>query len=391
MRHAALDRLLVAGLLASQSPDALAANVLHVGANRPIRSIASAVKAASPDTTILVDAGHYPGDVTLIDKDGLTLRASGGKVLVPAAGRAVEGKGIFVVRAERVVIEGFEFRDAAVADRNGAGIRFDRGSLTVRDCAFMDSEAGLLAGNDRQSTLRIENSEFARDGVGDGQTHLLYAGTIKLLTVIGSYFHEGRSGQLIKSRAQRSEILYNRLTDEAGGRASYELEFPNGGQAVVVGNIIQQSSSTENRTMISFGVEGYAWPSNELHLVHNTLDDRRTFNGRYLFVRPGPARAYAYNNLITGGASRIEADMLDEASNFFVDWHQFAQVSREDYRLRADSSVMNKAGPLDGLRQPGLTPEYEYHHPRGTRALSRPAKHPGALQDVAPLQEPRSR
>lgn len=35
-------------------------------------------------------------------------------------------------------------------------------------------------------------------------------------------------------------IYYNRLTDEAGGQASYELEFPNGGMVYVVGNIVEQ-------------------------------------------------------------------------------------------------------------------------------------------------------
>lgn len=382
---------ILVSLLAAQAQWVRAAQVLQVGIDKPLRSIASAVKLALPGATILVDAGQYPGDVALIDKDGLALRAVGGRAIIDAAGQAIEGKGIFVVRAHGVVIEGFDFRGAAVADRNGAGIRFDRGSLTVRDCAFTDSEAGLLTGNDKHSTLHVENSEFARDGLGDGQTHLLYAGTIKRLTVIGSYFHEGRSGQLIKSRAERSEILYNRLTDEAGGRASYELEFPNGGRAVVVGNIIQQSASTENRTMISYGVEGYTWPSNELYLVHNTLDDRRTFNGRYLFVQPGPGRAYAINNLVTSGPARIEAYGLAEAANFSVDWRQFAQVAREDYRLRSDSVVLNKADSLDHLREPGLLPSYEYHHPRGTRALSRPARHPGALQELAPTQEPRTR
>lgn len=378
----------LACLLVFQVCDASAAEFL-VGPGRKLRSIGAAIRAVPPGSTLLVDAGEYPADVALIDKDGLTLRAVGGRVEIPAAGRSIEGKAIFVVRADGVLIEGFTFRNSAVADKNGAGIRFDRGSLTVRDCLFVDNEAGLLTGNDGQSTLRVENSEFARDGVGDGQTHLLYAGKIKLLTVIGSYFHAGRSGQLIKSRAARSEVLYNRVTDETGGRASYELEFPNGGMALVIGNIIQQSSTTENRTMISFGAEGYGGSTNELYLVHNTLDDRRSFNGRYLFVRPGPARAYAYNNLISGGVRQLQADGLEGASNFFVDWDQFAQAQREDYRLRTDSMAVGKATSLASIRQADLAPAYEYHHPRSTLPLKEAAKHPGALQSLFNVSETR--
>lgn len=43
-------------------------------------------------------------------------------------------------------------------------------------------------------------------------------------------------------------VLYNRLADGHGGRASYELEFPSGGTAVAMGNLIQQSATTDNPT-----------------------------------------------------------------------------------------------------------------------------------------------
>ncbi|WP_214278495.1 hypothetical protein, partial [Escherichia coli] len=85
----------------------------------------------------------------------------------------------------------------------------------------------------------------------------------------GSYFHHGLLGHLLKSRAALNHILYNRLSDEIGGRASYELELPNGGVAVVMGNLIAQSSTTENPHVISFGAEGASWPQQALYLVNN--------------------------------------------------------------------------------------------------------------------------
>ena len=42
-------------------------------------------------------------------------------------------------------IENIEFRGVRVADRNGAGIRFETGRLHVLRCAFFDNENGLLA------------------------------------------------------------------------------------------------------------------------------------------------------------------------------------------------------------------------------------------------------
>ena len=65
-----------------------------------------------------------------------------------------------------------------------------------------------------------------------------YVGKIDKLTVNGSYFHHARVGHLLKSRAAQNHVFYNRLTNEEGGRASYELGFPSGGLAYVVGNWI---------------------------------------------------------------------------------------------------------------------------------------------------------
>ena len=103
-----------------------------------------------------------------------------------------------------------------------------------------------------------------------------------------------------RSRARESFIAYNRLTDEIGGRASYELEFPNGGIAYVIGNIIEQGSQTDNSTIISYGAEGYAWPRNELYLVNNTIADDRPSGGIFLRVKPGLQVLKAFNNLLVG-------------------------------------------------------------------------------------------
>lgn len=45
----------------------------------------------------------------------------------------------------------------------------------------------------------------------------------------------------------------------------------NGGLAWVLGNIIGQSPTTDNRDLISYGAEGQRWPENALDPAHNTL------------------------------------------------------------------------------------------------------------------------
>jgi len=133
----------------------------------------------------------------------------------------------------------------------------------------------MLVANNERIELLIERSEFGHNGAGNGQSHNLYVGAIARLTVMGSYFHHARVGHLLKSRARESRILYNRLTDESGGTASYELEFPSGGRAVVIGNFIQQASTSENYKIVSIGAEGLRWQDNRLYLSHNTIVNDR--------------------------------------------------------------------------------------------------------------------
>jgi len=287
------------------------------------------------------------------------------------------------VRAEGMTVEGFDFEGARVPSRNGAGIRFDRGSLTVRDCRFIDNEMGLLTGNEPGTVLTVEDSEFAYNHRPDGHNHNLYAGTIARLTVRGSYFHDAHIGHLLKSRAAHSVIEYNRLTDE-GGRASYELEFPNGGVAYVIGNVIQQSARTENEQIISFGAEGYRWPHNALYLAHNTVIDDLPHGGVFLHTNPGADHVLAVNNLWVG-AGRLPADSAAVLhNNFAVDRGVFAAEHGGDFRLKPTSSVWRRAidpGSADGVP---LMPRREYRHPRSSAALLEPATQPGAMQSPAP-------
>ena len=114
------------------------------------------------------------GAVAVFAQNRLTLRGVPGKTRLLAMGRAAEGKGILVLRGKQVLVEGIEFRGARVPDRNGSGIRFEQGSLTVRNCRFLENENGILTASNPGMTLTIENSEFGHNGAGDGQSHNLY-------------------------------------------------------------------------------------------------------------------------------------------------------------------------------------------------------------------------
>jgi hypothetical protein len=307
----------------------------------------------------------------------------GGRVRLIADGRSAESKGIWVVRAERVTVEGFDFVGATVPHGNGAGIRFERGSLRVRNCSFTFNQNGILTGNQPETVLEIENSEFGYNGANDGHTHNLYVGAIARLSVTGSYFHHARVGHLLKSRAATNLIRYNRLTDESDGNASYELEFPNGGVAFVIGNIIQQSARTENPHLISVGAEGYKWTTNELYLINNTLIDNVPRDGVFLHVSAGAQVVRVINNLLVGEGTWNIAVAAVFRNNPTAVNSDFIDLGGGDFRLAPKSHVRSKAahpGSVSGL---SLQPSREYRHPRHEELLDTPPVHPGALQTSA--------
>lgn len=308
MRRRRAAGLLLAGLGVAAGARAA---VLQVGPGRAHARIADAARAARDGDTVEVQAGTYAGDVAVWRQRDLVLRAVGGRVRLVADGASAERKAIWVVRGGDIRIEGFDFSGARVPDRNGAGIRFESGRLTVVDCSFVDNENGILTANDARSELVIERSRFERNGAGDGYSHNLYAGRIASLTVTDSQFRDARVGHLLKSRAARHEIHRNELVDGDAGTASYELEFPNGGVARVTGNRIRQGPRTRNATMVSFGAEGYAWPANELVMHDNELVDDRPSGGRYLYVAPGARQVDLRGNRL-GGASRTRAAALTD-------------------------------------------------------------------------------
>ncbi len=356
--------------------------LLQVGPLRAIRSIGQAARQARPGFTIEVDAGEYVGDVAVWTRDDVTVRAVGGRVRLLAGGASAEGKGTWVVRAKGMRVEGFDFEESNVADRNGAGIRLESGSLHVSDCRFLRNEMGLLTGNDPTTVLEVHNSEFAHNQRPDGHNHNLYAGRIGRLSVTGCYFHHARSGHLLKSRAAINLIQYNRLTDETGGSASYELEFANGGLAIVVGNIIEQGPQTENIHLISFGAEGYSWPRNAIYLANNTLVNPPQRDGVFLRVAPGADAIHAANNLLVGAGRLEAAGPGSYRNNLAASTADFQDAGAYDYRLKPGSSLVGKHLETGHIQGHPLDPTSEYLHPRMRKALGRPAHNPGAMQSM---------
>jgi len=364
--------------------------LIKVGPRQPLTRIAQAARVARDGDIVEVDAGDYAGDVASWPQSHLTIRAVGGRARVVQLDDSAEGKAIWVIKGHDVVVENFEFSGGRTPDANGAGIRLEGGKLTISNCLFEHNQMGVLTWNDERGELSIEGSEFhdnrvaSSHGPGDRIGHQIYVGMIARFTLRDSYVHHGAFGHLVKSRARENRIVNNRITDEAGGRASYELELPNGGVAYVLGNIIEQSAETENPQMISFGAEGYRWGRNELYLVNNTLVDSLPQGGEFVHVYPDAGRVLAVNNVLLGkGAFRL-GTRDDPGTNFRAQPRDFVSVPGMDYRLRSGSGLRGMAvdpGQAHGIR---LRPTREYVQPASSRAVPAGRYNPGAMQTLAP-------
>lgn len=348
---------------------------IRVGPDGDFKTIAAAARRARSGDIVEVQAGDYRGDVAVWTQKELTIRSVGGRAVLYADGKSAERKGIWVVRGSEMTVDGFDFIGARVGSGNGAGIRFDRGKLTVRNSRFIDNQMGILTGNNADSELIVENSEFSGVRSGSKHYHNIYVGSIARFELRGSWIHDARVGHLVKSRARESFVFYNRITDESGN-GSYELEFPAGGRALVVGNLIEQSPQTDNFVLVSFGVEGYRWPENRLAMAHNTLVNRRVSGGVFVRVSPGEVKAELVNNLWVGpGELRLPQDSLD-SGNQRVSERIFNSPSDYDFRPSGNARLARVRPP----ERAEFVPRAEYEHPMGTRPLAQPVSVPGAFQ-----------
>ncbi len=391
MNHLSTRRLAITLLTPSAALCAgtAAAATLLVGPNQAISSIAEAARLAKDGDTVAIMPGTYKGDVALWLQKSLTIRGVGERPVLDADGKSAEGKAIWVFRNGDFSVENIEFRNARVRDGNGAGIRFERGALTVRDCVFIDNQMGLLTANFRKARLAVRDSLFASAPHTDGVLHhLLYVGRIDRFELEGSRLHGGFRGHLVKSRARESEIRYNLIYDGGGGTASYEVEFPNGGDALLIGNTIGQSADSENPVVVAYGAEGAAWGVNRLLMSHNTLLNKgwrpawfaRVWQNRI----EGGAEVVTRNNLTVGLGAFTLALPGDHAGNYPLPGGAL-DGDTLDFTLAPDSWLRGRVDRPDGAFGERMTPKAEFRLPVGTVPLVAPVEWaPGAFQSPLP-------
>jgi MYXO-CTERM domain-containing protein len=350
-------------IFAASTP-AIAATI-QVGPGQTYTKPCAAIAVAQVGDTIQVDAvGSYDGDTCAWTTDNLTITGVNGRAKIDLTGvTPAQQKGIFTIGGTAsATIENFELSGAAIssaAGNNGAGIRFQGLNLTVRNCFIHDNQDGILGapGTANTGTILIENSEFSSNGAGDGYSHNMYIGDFAEFTLQFSWSHLAKVGHLVKSRAYKTSILYNRLTDELGGTASYEADIPNGGTAAVIGNLIEQSATSQNPGIITFGEEGTpAGYDTHLSVVNNTVVN--DLGSGTFVIDPTSTAAVVTNNIFEGGGT-VSSQASAVLTTNFTGNPMFVDVANYDVHLMAGSPCID----MGTTPAAGMNPVFEYVQP----------------------------
>jgi hypothetical protein len=261
-------------------------------------TIGQAIAQSGDGDVIRVTGGTYTDDVCQIFRN-VTLQAVGSRVVMNCTKNISNRKGIFIVggtnAAPAVRIDGFDFVNAKVSNAdggNGAGIRFQNGSLSLTNCWFRGCQNGILATPIYKGTgaISIDRTEFGGCGSGTGQTHNCYVGYIDTLNFTNSYSHDCKVGHLLKTRANSNTIASSRLYDNTSN-ASYELDVPNGGNLSVTNCVIQQGANSQNGNIMTYAVGAAQFglsPGRAATIANNTIVNDKTTSFPQMLLNQAP-------------------------------------------------------------------------------------------------------
>ncbi len=235
----------------------------HVGPTLQYTVCSQVAGQVQDGDTIEIEQAVYKNDVQVSwTKNNLYIVGVNGRPKLEAGSNIANdqnnGKGIFVISGSDVTVENIEFANATVKDHNGAGIRQEGRNLHVTRCKFDGNEMGILGGNISNCRTLVEYSEFLNGGsiANLGYQHNIYINHIDTFIFRYNYSHEAiAEGHELKSRANHTFILYNRIENKQSVD-SRNIDVPNGGVLVVIGNIMEQGNNSSNSNILGYGMEG---------------------------------------------------------------------------------------------------------------------------------------
>ena len=249
--------------------------VLTVGSGKQFQTINAAIQAADQmggNADIKVDAGTYTNDGGYL-WDGInnvTIEGVGGMVKIVDPTYYAGGKAAIVTGGQNIALKNLDISGVTVPDGNGAGIRYDQGTLLLDNVHLHHNQNGILGAADATGSITIQNSEIDHNGTSAGNTHNIYIGDVANFTLTNSYVHDANVGHEVKSRAENNTITGNRILDN-NGTSSYAIDLPNGGNATITGNVIEQGANNPNHTINAYGEEGNPHAGTTVNFSNNTV------------------------------------------------------------------------------------------------------------------------
>lgn len=329
--------------------------VWEVGPTRIYQYCSQVAPLVQHGDTINIDYATYVNDPQVIwNKNNLYIVGVGGRPRLQAgsiiATDNVNGKGIFVVSGSNVRIDNIEFTNAVVVDHNGAGIRQEGANLFVHRCKFDGNEMGILCGNITDCKTTVEYSEFVNGGstANPGYQHNIYINHIDTLIFRYNYCYNALAqGHEFKSRANYNFIFYNTIANYQTVD-SRNIDLPNGGTTVLIGNVIEQGQNSANSNILGYGNEGLSnTAQHDLWVVNNTFVNKKT-TGSFIDINTGTNKLFLKNNIFAGsktaGLIIGTATTLDSSNNIVTDIIAncgFVNVSNYDYHLLSNSVAVD--------------------------------------------------
>ncbi len=288
-----------------------------------------------------------------------------------------------MIAGNDTTIRNVELSGAHVADDNGAGIRQEGAGLTIEHCLLDHNQEGILAADNPASDIVIDSSVFTGNGAGDGYSHNIYINHVRSFTLRYSYSTDAHVGHLVKSRAARNYILYDRLTGERG-TDSYELDLPNGGLSYVIGTVLEQGSDTQNPNMLAYGEEGDLNPDSHLYVVNDTFVNDLGRGAAMLIGSEVRTPLLAENDISTGSPLFAPQHGARLRHNCITGNARFVNAPSYDYTLRA-SSPCRRVGRRPGAAQGfSLVPRDQYAGVAGRAVRLDGGRIAGAFGTTAP-------
>ena len=255
------------------------AALLEVGPQYALKAPSEAARVAQAGDLIIIHEADYFEDTAVWRQDDLEIVGEGTVRIIAGEDFVPNGKALWLTQGRGMTIRNIEFQNARVADFNGAGIRVERGSLVIERCTFRGNEMGVQTSNRQDIELTVRNSVFADNALAFGSmgfpSHSIYVGRIGFFELTDSEISGANRGHNVKSRAAVTILRNNRLFDTEARTASYQVDLPNGGDALLENNVMVKGARSENQAIVSYGAEGIKYGVNRLELRNNVLMSER--------------------------------------------------------------------------------------------------------------------